>query len=70
MYTLYNTSAAYVAIRRQEVQYSQRCAVDIEGCCGSSNEASFALAAVVSVQMAVQMTVRSRKRSRTVHVLL
>ena len=53
----------------EEVQ-RRRCAVDIEDCCGSSNEASFVLAAVVSVQMAVQMTVRSRKRSRTVHVLL
>ena len=41
-----------------EVQM-QRCTVDIERCCGSSNETSFALAAVVEVQMALLMTVQT-----------
>ena len=37
----------------------QRCTVDIVGCCGSSYETSFALAAVVQVQMTLLMTVQS-----------
>ena len=37
----------------------QRCTVDIEGCCGSSYETSFALAAVVEVQMALLMTLQT-----------
>ena len=41
-----------------EVQMQRR-TVDIEGCCGSSYETSFALAAVVEVQMALLMTVQA-----------
>ena len=45
----------------EEVQ-RQRCTVGIGSCCGSSNEASFSLAAVVSVQTAVHASKSRRGR--------
>ena len=50
---IYTCTSVLPSISIDEEVQRQRCTVGIGSCCGSSNEASFSLAAVVSVQTAV-----------------
>ena len=57
-YSLLPSISIDYEVQRQCVQ-RQWCTVGIESCCGISNEASLALAAVVEVQMEVLTTVQT-----------